>query len=184
MNELTLKSMAQQQRILSAFQKYGKRLFNFIRSRVSNDQDAEDILQDVWFQLISVVDTEPIEQWSAWLYRVSRNRIIDKQRKQKPLSLEDFAYENEEGELVFPDALLEEMMNPEIEFEKEYFQETLIKALSELPEKQRQVFIWNELEDLTLRAIAEKTGENLKTIISRKRYAVAHLKKRLQDLKD
>ena len=80
--------MAQrQQSILDAVQNYGKRLFSFIRSRVKNDEDAEDILQDVWYQLSSIIDTEPIEQLSSWLYRVSRNRIVDKNRKLKPLAL-------------------------------------------------------------------------------------------------
>jgi RNA polymerase sigma factor (sigma-70 family) len=185
MDELILKPMTQnQQSILYAFQNYGKRLFNFIRNRVANDEDAEDILQDVWFRLISIIDTQPVEQLSAWLYRVSRNRIMDKQRKSKTLSLEDFAFEDRDGELVFPQGILEDLMTPEIEFEKEYFQETFLAALSELPEKQRQVFVWNELEDMTLQEIADKTGENIKTIISRKRYAVKQLQKRLQNIKD
>ncbi len=175
--------MAQrQQSIVNAVQDYGKRLFRFIRSRVKNDADAEDILQDVWYQLSSIIDTEPIEQLSAWLYRVSRNRIVDKQRKQSTLSLEDLSHEDEDGEMVFPEALLSDSMNPEIEFEREYFMEALFAALSELPEKQREVFVWNELEDLTLQQIADKTGESIKTIISRKRYAVAQLREQLRKL--
>lgn len=97
--------MVKQQRILYAVQNYGKRLFSFIRSRVKSDEDAEDILQDVWYQLSSLVDIEPIEQLSAWLYRVSRNRIVDKHRKLSPQSLEDLAYEDEDGELNFPHAM-------------------------------------------------------------------------------
>ena len=178
--ELILNPMTQKQSILQAFQKNSKKLFNFIRSRVTNEQDAEDILQDVWFQLLSIVDTEPIEQLSAWLYRVSRNRIIDRQRKQKSLPLEDFIYENENGEILIPEVIIDEMINPEDEFEKMYFEESLMHVLGELPEKQRQVFIWNELEGITLREIAERTGESIKTITSRKRYAVAELKKRLK----
>ena len=175
--------MAQrQQSIVNAVQDYGKRLFRFIRSRVKNDADAEDILQDVWYQLSSIIDAEPIEQLSAWLYRVSRNRIVDKQRKQSTLSLEDLSREDEDGEMVFPEALLSDSMNPEIEFEREYFMEALFAALSELPEKQREVFVWNELEDLTLQQIADKTGESIKTIISRKRYAVAQLQEQLRKL--
>ena len=93
--------MAQrQQSIQYAVQNYGKRLFSFIRSRVKNDQDAEDILQDVWYQLISIIDTEPIELLSSWLYRVTRNRIVDKKRKQKTQSLEDLAYTDKAGEMV------------------------------------------------------------------------------------
>jgi RNA polymerase sigma factor (sigma-70 family) len=183
MDELIALPMAQrQQSIINAVQNYGKRLFSFIRSRVKNDEDAEDILQDVWYQLSSIIDTEPIEQLSAWLYRVSRNRIVDKKRKHSTLSLEDLAYENEDGEMIFPEDLLSDRINPESEFEKEYMKEMFFKAVDELPEKQRNVFVLNELEDLSLQEIADKTGENIKTIISRKRYAVAHLRERLQDI--
>ena len=175
--------MAQrQQSILYAVQNYGKRLFSFIRGRVKNDEDAEDILQDVWYQLSSVIDTEPIEQLSSWLFRVSRNRIVDKNRKQTTQSLEDIAYVDEEGEIVFPEELLSDIMNPEMEFERMYFREILFAALSELPVKQRDVFVWNELEDMTLQEIADKTGESIKTIISRKHYAIEHLRKRLQEM--
>lgn len=175
--------MAQrQQSILDAVQNYGKRLFSFIRSRVRNDEDAEDILQDVWYQLSSIIDTEPLEQLSSWLYRVSRNRIVDRNRKLKPQSLEDMAYEDEDGEMVFPEAPLSDNMNPERELEGAYFREAFFAALNELPEKQREVFVWNELEDMTLQQIADKTGDNIKTIISRKRYAVRKLRERLQNI--
>ena len=174
--------MAQrQQTIKQAVQHYGKRLFAFIYSRVKNYEDAEDILQDVWYQLSSIIDTEPVEQLSAWLYRVSRNRIVDKYRKQSPLALEDMMFEDEEGELVIPEALLSETYKPEVELDRASFMESLFKALEELPKNQRDVFVWNELEDLTLQQIADKTGENIKTIISRKRYAVAHLRQRLKN---
>lgn len=173
--------MAQRQmRIQDAVQEYGKRLLRFIRSRVKNDEDAEDILQDVWYQLSSIIDTEPVEQVRSWLYRVSRNKIVDKNRKHIPLALEDLAYEDEDGEMVFPEALLADNVNPETELEGVFFREAFFAALNELPDKQRDVFVWNELEDMTLRQIANKTGDNIKTIISRKRYAVAHLRKRLQ----
>jgi len=183
MDEITTPPVTMQhQGILYAVQNYGKRLQSFIRSRVKNDQDAEDILQDVWVQLSCIIDTEPIDQLSAWLYRVSRNKIIDKSRKHKTLSLEDFGYEDEDGEMVFPEAILSDSLEHETEFDREYIREHYLKALSELPEKQRQVFIWNELEGLTLQQIADKTGESIKTIISRKRYAVAQLQKKLQPI--
>ncbi|NVN94456.1 MAG: sigma-70 family RNA polymerase sigma factor [Bacteroidetes bacterium] len=175
--------MAQrQQSIQDAVKNYGKRLFSFIRSRVKSDEDAEDILQDVWYKLSSIIDTEPIEQLSSWLYRVSRNRIVDKKRKQTPEFLEDLAYEDEDGEMVFYEALLTNNMNPETEMERAYFREVFFAALKELPEKQREVFVWNELEDLTLQEIADKTNESIKTIISRKHYAVVHLRKRLHEI--
>ena len=173
--------MAKQQRILDAVRNYGKRLFLFIRSRVKSDEDAEDILQDVWYQLSSLVDIEPIEQLSSWLYRVSRNRIVDKQRKLKPQSLDDMAYVDEDGEMMYPDALLTDNSNPETEFERAYFRAEFFEALNELPQKQRDVFVWNELEDMTLQEIADKTGESIKTIISRKRYAVIHLREWLRN---
>jgi RNA polymerase sigma factor (sigma-70 family) len=171
-----------QQSIKHVVQNYGKRLFGFIRSRVKNDEDAEDILQDVWYQLISIIDTEPIEQLSSWLFRVSRNKIVDKYRKQTTLSLDDLIYEDEDGEMIFPEAFYDDSMDPESEFDTTYYKEALFKALDELPEKQREVFVLNELEDLTLQQIADKNGESIKTIISRKRYAVAYLRERLQNL--
>jgi RNA polymerase sigma factor (sigma-70 family) len=181
MDELIAIPMAnRQQSIQMAVQDYGKRLYRYIRSRVKTEEDAEDILQDVWYQLSSIIDTEPIELLSSWLYRVSKNKIVDKKRKRKPLSLDDLAYTDKEGELVFPEALQTDHRNPETELERVHFRELFYEALGELPEKQRDVFVWNELEDLTLQEIADKTGESIKTISSRKRYAVAHLRKRLQ----
>jgi RNA polymerase sigma factor (sigma-70 family) len=183
MDELIALPMAQrQQSIKHAVQQYGKRLFSFIRSRVKSNEDAEDILQDVWYQLSSIIDTEPIERMSAWLFRVSRNRIVDKNRKQKTLSLDDMVYEDEDGEMIFPEALFADSADADTEFDRVYFREALFKALDELPAKQREVFVWNELEDITLQQIADKTGESIKTIISRKRYAVAYLRERLGDI--
>jgi RNA polymerase sigma factor (sigma-70 family) len=182
MDELIALPVAhQQQSIRHAVQNYGKRLFGFIRSRVKNDEDAKDILQDVWFQLSSMIETEPIGQLGAWLFRVSRNRITDKNRKQTTLSLDDMVFEDEDGELIFQEALFADDMMAETEFDRAYFRETLFKALDELPDKQREVFVLNELEDMTLQQIADRTGESIKTIISRKRYAVAHLRDRLQE---
>ena len=172
----------QHQNIKHAVQNYGKQLFSFIRSRVKNDEDAKDILQDVWYSLSSIIETETIEQLSSWLYRVSRNKIVDKNRKKTTLSLDDIVYENEDGEMIFPEVMFEDSMITETEFENAYYKETIFKALNELPEKQREVFVWNELDDLTLQQIANKTGESIKTIISRKRYAIAHLRERLQNI--
>lgn len=178
-------AMADQRRqnIIRAVSDYSKRLFHFIRGRVNTDEDAEDILQDVWYQFSSVVDTEPIEQASAWLFRVARNKIIDRYRKQKPVLLEDeLAYENEDGEIGFKEILLAENANPETEYLRNLFWQQLFEALDELPGEQRQVFIWNELEDLPFNEIAKRTGENVNTLLSRKRYAVLHLRKRLEQL--
>ena len=170
----------QQQSIKQAVQHYGKRLFSFIRSRVKSDEDAKDILQDVWYQLSAIMDTEPIEQLSAWLFRVSRNRIVDKSRKQTTLSLDEMVYEDESGEMIFPAVFMDDDLAADAEMDRAYFMDSLMKALNELPEKQRQVFVLNEMEDMTLQQIADQTGENIKTIISRKRYAVQFLRERLQ----
>jgi RNA polymerase sigma factor (sigma-70 family) len=182
MDELiALPPMAQRQlSIQHAVQDYGKRLFRFIRNRVKNDEDAEDILQDVWYQLSSIIETEPLVQLGSWLYRVSRNRITDKSRKRKTQSLEDLAYEDEEGDWVFPEALLLDDLTPDEELERAYLKEIFFEALSELPEKQRKVFVLNEMEQMTLKEIAEMSGESIKTITSRKQYAVAHLREKLQ----
>jgi RNA polymerase sigma factor (sigma-70 family) len=183
MDELIAIPMAQRQlRIQQAVQEYGKRLFGFIRSRVNNDEDAEDILQDVWYQFSSIIETEPVTQLSSWLYRVSKNRIVDKKRKRSTQPLADLAYEDEEGDMVYPEALLSANSDPAAELERQHAREALLAALAQLPEKQRQVFVWNELEDLTLQEIANHTGESIKTIISRKRYAVAQLRERLRHL--
>jgi RNA polymerase sigma factor (sigma-70 family) len=184
MKEMIAIPMAEQksQNIIQAVQEYGKRLFGFIRGRVKTDEDAQDILQDVWYQLSNVTDVQSIEQVGSWLYTVARNKITDKYRKQTSLHLEDFVYEDEDGEVNYQDLLLADLKTPEDEQLKHVFWEELFKALDELPEEQKQVFVWNELEDMTFREISEKTGENIKTLISRKRYAVAHLRERLKTL--
>ncbi|MBC7424255.1 MAG: sigma-70 family RNA polymerase sigma factor [Ferruginibacter sp.] len=176
-------SITKQQNIITAVKDYGTRLFRFIRGRVPTDEDAEDILQDVWQQLSNVVDVERIEQMSGWLHRVARNKITDRQRKKKPELLDDYASGNEDGEFSFADLLLvDNSNNPETAYINDLFWQELFIALDELPQTQRDVFVWNEMEDITLQEIADKTGENIKTIISRKGYAVKHLRKRLQDL--
>ena len=175
-------SNKRQQTITGVIKEYNRRLFGFIRGRVSSNADAEDILQDVWYQLSNVVDIDSIEQISGWLFRVARNKVTDNYRKQKTALIEDQAYENEEGDLYLKDILMADTSSPEAENLKELFWEELFEALDELPEKQRNVFIWNELEDQTFQQIADRTGDNIKTLISRKRYAVQHLRTRLEAL--
>ncbi len=168
--------------LTGVIREYNRRLGNFVRSRVSNSADAEDILQEVWYQLSKVVDLDSIDQISGWLFRVARNKVTDNYRKQRPELLEDYAYENAEGDLYLKDILLADTPAPETENLKEIFWEELFEALDELPEAQRDVFIWNELEDQTFQEISDRTGVNIKTLISRKRYAVRHLRNRLEDL--
>ena len=155
----------------------------FIRSRVNSDEDAEDILQDVWYQLSAIVNAEPIEQTGAWLYRVAKNRIIDKHRKKKEVLFEDsLSDEDDEDTLDFRAMLMTDAKTPETEFIRNLFWEQLFIALNELPEEQKQVFIWHELDDIPYQEIAESNGENVQTLVSRKRYAVLHLRKRLKQL--
>ena len=168
--------------ILQTINQYGNQLISFINGHVPTKEDAEDVMQDVWYQLSINEEIETIESISGWLYRVAKNKITDRFRKKKTKALEDFAYQNEEGELVFKEILMADTNTPEEEYFKNLFREELLMALDELPEKQRNVFIKNELEDISLQEIANQTGENLKTIISRKGYAVKYLRERLNAL--
>jgi RNA polymerase sigma factor (sigma-70 family) len=173
--------------IIHTIKAYGKSLLGFIRKRVKSDADAEDILQDVWYQFSNVLNSEPIEQTSAWLYRVARNKILDKHKKHTETLLDDMAG-NDGGEdddaPNFSEILLAEARTPETEYIRNLFWEQLFIALDELPEQQRQVFTWHELEDIPFEEIAKRTGENTNTLVSRKRYAVLHLRKRLKQLYD
>ena len=185
MGQTTIFPVAEQRRqnIIKAVGDYGKRLFYFIRGRVNSREDAEDILQDVWYQFSNVINSEPIEQTGAWLYRVAKNRIIDQYRKQQPVSLdEELELDEPEGDIGFREILLAENTTPESEHLRSLFWEQLFAALEELPEEQKQVFILNELEDVPFNEIAKHTGEKVNTLISRKRYAVLHLRKRLGQL--
>lgn len=169
--------------IITTITDYGKRLFGFIRGRVDTDEDAEDVLQDVWYQLSNVVNLDEIDQMSGWLHQVARNKIIDRQRKKKPELLDDFDADGEGDSFGIREILLaDDSENPETKYLRDIFWKELFAALDELPEAQRQVFVWNELEHMTLQEIADKTGQNLKTVISRKGYAVKHLRSRLQNL--
>jgi RNA polymerase sigma factor (sigma-70 family) len=166
--------------ITKAIQQSGKKLFAFVRAKVKTNEDAEDILQDVWFQLSKLGDLNELENISAWLYQVARNKVLDRYRKKGTESIEDLAYENEDGEINFRKILfIDDSHNPELALFKEMFWTELMEALDELPKNQREVFVLNEIEDFTLQEIADRKGENLKTIISRKGYAVKHLRRKL-----
>ncbi len=176
-------SADQKRNIAQVVRDYSKRLMGFIRKRVNNEEDAEDILQDVFYQFIG--NTQPIEQLTAWLFTVARNKITDRQRKHKPDSLEDvFAAPEGEETLNWTEFLFTTSDDPEKEYLRTLFWEELRVALDELPEEQRQVFIMNELEDVPFKDIAEQTGVPVNTLLSRKRYAVLHLRERLQTLKN
>jgi RNA polymerase sigma factor (sigma-70 family) len=153
--------------IESTVKKNQGKLFGFIRNRVSSNEDAEDILQEVWYQLSRIINLDEIENISAWLYRVTRNKITDWYKKPKAVSVDAGLFEGEEGSMI-----------------RDVFWSELMKGLDALPPNQRDVFIQNELEGMKLREIAEKSNENIKTIISRKQYAVKHLRSILKDLYD
>lgn len=167
--------------ITKAIQQFGKNLLGFVRGRVNSTEDAEDIVQDVWYQLSNLNNIAELENVSAWLYEVARNKITDKSRKKSNLLLEDQKYDEED--FNFKEILLlDDNNNPDLVFFKELFWTEFEKALEELPTNQREVFLLNEMEDMTLQQIADQKGENLKTIISRKGYAVKHLRNRLNYL--
>ncbi len=172
----------QKQNIIQTVNQYGRQLLGFIRGKVNTDEDAEDVLQDVWYQFSSLGDIETLESVSGWLYRVARNKVTDRFRKKKNESLEDFSLMSEDGELDFKNILLAETRTPEDEFMKKMFWDELMTALDELPEKQREVFVMNELEDMSLQSIADLKNENIKTIISRKGYAIKTLREKLKIL--
>lgn len=162
---------------------FSKRLMGFIRSRVVRESDAEDILQDVFYQMIKTIT--PIEEIGAWLFAVARNKITDQQRKHKPeLFSGMYGQEDEEDEFDWNEILFNSTDNPETEYLRSLFWEELNSALNELPAEQRDVFILNELEGVTFKDIAEQTGETVNTLLSRKRYAVLHLRNKLRVLHD
>ena len=172
----------QKQNIIQAVRDYGKRLFHFIRRRVNTDEEAEDILQDVWYQFTNVMNADPVERASAWLFRVARNRIIDKYRKHQTDSVEDVFHDEEESEISFNEVLASEDPTPDTLHLRSLFWKQLFSALDELPKEQQEVFILNELDGVSFNEIAKLTGEKINTLISRKRYAVLHLRKRLEQL--
>jgi len=159
---------------------YGSRLYNFIRGRVSTDEDAEDILQDVWFQLSRVTDLDSIQQMNAWLYSVARNRITDKYRKRKESSLDNLGIEDEDGFFEFSSLLANDDITPYEETEQQQYRELILDAVDTLPAAQKEVFVLHEFEQLTLEEIAAKTGVPIKTVISRKRYAIQKLRENLR----
>src|SRR5450432_858243 len=183
--------MAEQNRSLAAtFARDGARLRSFIRRRVADPGDAEDSLQDVFQELIEAGRMlRPIEQVGAWLFRVARNRITDLLRRKRTrgveLSLEDSGDATEEpsGESIL-DWLPSAQAGPEAAYTRRLLLEELDDALDELPHEQRSVFIAHELEGRSFKDLAAETGVGVNTLLSRKRYAVLHLRRRLQAIHD
>ena len=158
------------------------RLGNFIRKRIGNPEEAEDILQDVFYEFVEEYRLpESIEQASAWLFRVARNRIIDRFRKKKEVPISETGDEEEyrlDLALPSPDA------GPEAEYARAVLLDALRQALDELPEAQREVFVEHELEGRSFKEIAAQSGVAINTLLARKRYAVLHLRAQLQAVYD
>lgn len=182
--ESVIMSESEKENIVSrSVEKYGSKLMAFIRPKVRNSEDAEDILQEVWYQFSNLSNISDIVNISSWLFSVTRNKITDSYRKKSTENLEDFTYEDEEGILVIKEFLLEDNHgNPELKMFQDEIWNEVFKALDELPQKQKFVYIENEIEGKTLQQIADELNENLKTIISRKQYAVKYLRQRLNQL--
>ena len=161
------------------------RLFNFIRSRVGDEEDARDILQDVLYQLtVGFEDIRSLNRITSWLFTVARNRITDYFRKNKPDRLSDkviVSQNPEDGPMMLEDILPALTRSPEDEYMRGVIWETIEDCLDRLPEAQRDVFIMNEFEELSFKEISEITGEGINTLLSRKRYAVTYLREQLKD---
>jgi RNA polymerase sigma factor (sigma-70 family) len=176
--------MAQQdEQISDAVSRERSRLRNFIRRRVADPGDAEDILQDVFYELVEVYRMmKPVEQVTAWMFRVARNRITDlfRRKRREALRSEPDAL-TEDGEVRWLDELLPSPdAGPEAAYARRVLAEELDDALDELPEEQREVFIAHELMGYSFKELAQRSGVSVNTLLSRKHYAVLHLRQRLQ----
>jgi RNA polymerase sigma factor (sigma-70 family) len=170
--------------VAEAFNTYGKRLSDFIRKRVSSSEDAEDILSEVFYQLSRMDNlAKPVEQVSAWLYRVARNHIITWYAKKKNEPLLTSTDEEDDNMLAdFVDVLYSNDSTPETEYLRSCVLAEIEAALAELPPEQREVFEQTELLDIPVKEIARVTGTPVNTLLSRKHYAVVRLRKRLRNL--
>ncbi len=185
---MSLEQMAleQDQRISEVVKREQSRLRNFIRRRVPDPRDAEDIVQEVFYELVEANRLlMPIEHVTGWLFRVARNRITDLFRKKKPESFSDELVEDEDGELLqLEDLLPSPDAGPEALYARNVLLDELELALDELPDEQREVFVAHELEGRSFKEMAAETGVSVNTLLSRKRYAVLHLRERLKSIYD
>jgi RNA polymerase sigma factor (sigma-70 family) len=179
-------ALEQDQRIADVVKREQSRLRNFIRRRVPDPRDAEDILQDVFYELVEANRLlMPIDHIAGWLFRVAHNRITDLFRKKRPESFGDTAVLDEDDELLqLEDLLPSPDAGPEALYARNLLLDELESALDELPEEQREVFIAHEVEGRSFKEIAAASGLNVNTLLSRKRYAVLHLRKRLRTIYD
>ncbi|HET6669069.1 MAG TPA: RNA polymerase sigma factor [Pyrinomonadaceae bacterium] len=182
-----IRAMKEQDRKISAIvAEERSRLRNFIRQRVPDPADVEDIVQEVFYELVEANRRlMPIDHVTGWLFRVARNRIIDLFRKKRPETFSDTVGEDEDGErLRLEDLLPSPTAGPEAFYVRRVVLEELEMALDELPDDQREVFIAHELEGRSFKELSAETGVNINTLLSRKRYAVLHLRQRLQSIYD
>ena len=187
MDEPPRTSMTEQDRQISEIiSEERSRLRNFIRRRVPDPSDVEDIVQEVFYELVEANRRlMPIEHLTGWLYRVARNRITDLFRKRKRETFSDAVVEDEDGEFLRMEELLPSPdAGPEALYVRNLLFEELELALDELPEEQREVFVAHELEGRSFKELSAETGVNVNTLLSRKRYAVLHLRERLQSIYD
>jgi RNA polymerase sigma factor (sigma-70 family) len=176
----------QDQAITATVLRERSRLWNFIRRRVADQTDADDILQDVFYEFTQAYHLpEPIEQVSAWLFRVARNRIIDRFRKKKEVMLDDLGGNCEDDDDYRLDLMLPSPDGgPEAAYTRAMLLQELQRALEDLPANQREVFVAHELDGVSFKEMAAQTGVSINTLLARKRYAVLFLRQRLQALYD
>jgi RNA polymerase sigma factor (sigma-70 family) len=179
-------TVEQDERISEVLKREQARLRNFIRKQVADEGDAEDIFQEVFYELVEAYRLmKPVEQAGAWLYRVARNRIIDRFRKKKPVTFADTATVSEEGEaLLLEDLLPSPDAGPEAAYARSVLLQEVEDAIEELPAEQREVFVGHEIEGYSFKELSARTGVSVNTLLSRKHYAVLHLRERLRQIYD
>ena len=172
----------QDRRIVAALERERPRLLHWLRRQVADPGDVEDVLQDVFYELVAAYRLlQPVEQAGAWLFRVARNRLVDRWRKKKPEALADRDVVTDEGErLALADLLPSPEAGPDAAYARSVLVEELEEALLELPKAQREVFLAHEVEGLSFEEIAERTGVGVNTLLSRKHAAILQLRKRLR----
>jgi RNA polymerase sigma factor (sigma-70 family) len=184
---LSMTAMIEQDRQISeVIAEERPRLRNFIRKRVPNEADVEDLLQEVFYELVQASRLlKPIDYVTGWLFRVARNRVTDFFRKKKPENFSDAALEDDDGELLeIEDLLPSPDAGPEALYMRGLLLDELQRALAELPREQREVFVAHELDGRSFREFSDESGVSVNTLLSRKRYAVLHLRERLQGIHD
>jgi len=180
----SIMAIEQNERIQATVKQERKRLLHFIRQRVNNSSDAEDILQDVFYQFTEYLRLgSQVDSITGWLFAVTRNKITDWFRKKKETPFSDFTREIEGEEVLFlPELLSDKNLEADTPMAKKIMSEAITEAISELPDDQRQVFLQHELEGKSFKEMSEETGVGVNTLLSRKRYAVLFLRERLAEL--